>query len=173
MNTSTAFTNIKKPHVSINVSSVHASVEFYRNLFAVEPKKFFVEQTTMHSVLLDDQGINSSRARTGYAKFDLEQPSLNLVLNETKFGKGEGALSHMGVQLQSNIDVQQARARIVAAGLKVRDELQVNCCYARQDKFWVADPDGNEWEVFTVIEDVLPTKQSSNSCAVSSCLTEI
>ena len=25
-----------------------------------------------------------------------------------------------------------------------------DCCYARQDKAWVRDPDGNEWEVFVV-----------------------
>ena len=32
---------------------------------------------------------------------------------------------------------------------------KTNCCYAIQDKTWVNDPDGNEWEVFVVKEDNL------------------
>jgi len=41
------------------------------------------------------------------------------------------------------------------AGLLTRDEMQTNCCYALQDKTWVRDPDGNEWEVFVVLQDNL------------------
>jgi hypothetical protein len=37
----------------------------------------------------------------------------------------------------------------------------VDCCYALQDKSWVADPDGNEWEVFVVHQDNLPEKLKS------------
>jgi len=39
--------------------------------------------------------------------------------------------------------------------------MQTSCCYALQDKAWVRDPDGNEWEVFTVLANV---EQSDNSC---------
>ena len=41
------------------------------------------------------------------------------------------------------------------AGLSTHDEMQTNCCYAIQDKTWVRDPDGNEWEVFVVLKDNL------------------
>ena len=34
--------------------------------------------------------------------------------------------------------------------------MQTNCCFATQDKAWVRDPDGNEWEVFVVLKDNLP-----------------
>lgn len=37
-----------------------------------------------------------------------------------------------------------------------RDEMQTTCCHALQDKAWVNDPDGSEWEVFVVLEDDLP-----------------
>jgi hypothetical protein len=47
------------------------------------------------------------------------------------------------------------RERWTEAGLLTRDEMQTNCCYALQDKTWVRDPDGNEWEVFVVLEDNL------------------
>jgi hypothetical protein len=28
--------------------------------------------------------------------------------------------------------------------------MNVDCCFALQDKVWITDPDGNRWEVFTV-----------------------
>ena len=34
--------------------------------------------------------------------------------------------------------------------------MDTNCYYAIQDKTWVNDPDGNEWDVFVVKEDNLP-----------------
>jgi hypothetical protein len=30
----------------------------------------------------------------------------------------------------------------------------VNCCHANQDKFWVRDPDGLEWEVYHLNYDL-------------------
>jgi hypothetical protein len=48
------------------------------------------------------------------------------------------------------------RQKWADAGLVTRDEMQTSCCYAVQDKTWVRDPDGNEWEAFVVLEDNLP-----------------
>ncbi len=57
--------NIKtlKPHISLNVKNVEASIEFYQKLFDIEPAK----------------------VRTGYAKFDAQNPLLNLALNEAAY----------------------------------------------------------------------------------------
>jgi hypothetical protein len=38
--------------------------------------------------------------------------------------------------------------------------MQVDCCYALQDKTWARDPDGNEWEVFVVLENTEPAEAS-------------
>ena len=57
----------------------------------------------------------------------------------------------------------------VGEGLLPRDELQTNCCYALQDKAWLTDPDGNEWEVFAVLEDDLPDENNGGSCSTSGC----
>lgn len=93
--------------------------------------------------------------RRGYAKFDVAEPPLNLTLNES-VGVVRGALSHMGIQVASTADVLGLRERWRAAGLETFDEMGTSCCYAVQDKTWVADPDGNEWEAFVVLEDNLP-----------------
>ena len=122
-----------KAHVALNVKDVGRSVEFYRRMLGIEP----------------------SKVRRGYAKFDVETPPLNLTLNENQFGE-RGALSHLGVQVASTEDVLALRERWRAAGLATFDEMQTSCCYAVQDKTWVADPDGNEWEAFVVLEDNLP-----------------
>ena len=41
--------------------------------------------------------------------------------------------------------------------------MQTTCCYAVQDKAWVNDPDGNEWEVFVVLEDNLAEDDSGRT----------
>jgi|SRR5438105_1406269 len=137
---------VLKPHVSINVRNVAESIEFYRRMLGVEPAK----------------------VRTGYAKFDVQNPPLNLALNEMPQLKSSGALSHLGLQVRSTDDVMAIKARWNEAGLATRDQMQTSCCYARQDKTWVHDPDGNQWEAFVVLEDNLPETASSSVC----CSTE-
>jgi catechol 2,3-dioxygenase-like lactoylglutathione lyase family enzyme len=121
-----------KAHLALNVKDVEASLDFYRRLLGLEP----------------------SKVRTGYAKFDVQNPPLNLTLNQHAFNE-RGALSHLGIQVASTDDVLAMREQWTEAGLLTRDEMQTNCCYALQDKTWVRDPDGNEWEVFVVLEDNL------------------
>jgi len=122
-----------KAHLAINVRNVEQSIEFYKKLFRIEP----------------------SKVRTGYAKFNVENPPLNFTLNQVPFGE-RGALSHLGIQVASTADVLTMRDSWTEAGLPTREEMQTSCCYATQDKAWVRDPDGNEWEVFVVLEDNLP-----------------
>ena len=125
--------NALKAHLALNVRNVEQSIDFYRKMLGIEP----------------------SKVRTGYAKFDVQNPPLNLTLNEYKFNE-RGALSHLGIQVASTDDVLATREKWAEAGLITRDEMQTNCCYALQDKTWVRDPDGNEWEVFVVHVDNLP-----------------
>ncbi len=122
-----------KAHLALNVHNVETSVEFYKKMLDIEP----------------------SKVRTGYAKFDVQNPPLNLTLNQHSFGE-RGALSHLGIQVASTDDVLTIRERWIEAGLLTRDEMQTDCCYATQDKTWVRDPDGNEWEAFVVLVDNLP-----------------
>jgi len=129
-----------KAHLALNVQNVEQSVEFYRKMLGIEPLK----------------------QRPGYAKFDVQNPPLNLTLNEGSFHE-RGALSHLGIQVASTEDVLAVKQRWNDAGLQTRDEMQTNCCYALQDKTWIHDPDGNEWEVFVVLQDNLPT--TSACCA--------
>jgi catechol 2,3-dioxygenase-like lactoylglutathione lyase family enzyme len=144
----TTAAEVLKAHISINVRNVEQSIDFYRRMLGIEP----------------------SKVRTGYAKFDVQNPPLNLALNELPTLITEtGALSHLGLQVRTTADVLATRTRWHEAGLVTKDEMQTDCCYATQDKTWVRDPDGNEWEVFVVLQDNLPEVETkASSCCVPS-----
>lgn len=138
--------NTLKAHLAINVRDVNNSIEFYKKMLGIEP----------------------SKVRTGYAKFDVSNPPLNLTLNQIPFSDS-GALSHLGIQVASSDDVIRMRGQWEANGLTPRSEMQTTCCYALQDKAWVNDPDGNEWEVFVVLQDNL--SEEVQGAADKTCCT--
>jgi len=133
-------------HISLNVSDVGRSVAFYSRLFG-EPAKL----------------------KPGYAKFVSEEPGLHLALQEGLSEGGGGALSHLGIRVASTADVLRRRADLLEKGLTGEDEIGTTCCYARQDKFWISDPDGNRWEIYTVLEDV---EEQPRGEAAACCVKE-
>jgi len=128
-----------KTHIALNVTDLQKSLSFYERMLGIAPVK----------------------VRPGYAKFDVHDPPLNLSLNAGDFVNRRGTLSHLGLQVATTAEVLKTRDRWAAAGLKPRDEMGTSCCYALQDKAWVTDPDGNEWEVFTVLADIAQPEGSA------------
>lgn len=120
-------------HLSLNVSNLGRSVDFYRILLGTEPAK-------RH----DD-----------YAKFDLDEPPLVLSLVPRAPGQG-GSLSHVGLRVTDNAAIRAVEQRLEAAGIRTSCQEGTVCGYARQNKIWVADPDQTFWEVYVVEEDVGP-----------------
>jgi len=133
-----------KTHVALSVTNIANSVAFYQAMFGVAPVKH----------------------KADYAKFDLDQPALNLTMNLTDRIESRGTLSHLGVQVDSTETVKQAIERFKAAGLATFEEQDTDCCYALQDKVWVTDPDGNRWEIFVVkVADTAPDQNVDSCCA--------
>ncbi len=133
-----------KTHISINVSDVKQSVEFYKRMFGTEPAK----------------------VRDDYAKFDLSEPPLNFSLNQGSFARG-GSVSHLGLQVDSTDAVLKMTERWTSLGLLTSEEMKTDCCYALQDKTWVQDPDGNSWEVFTVLADTDGADRAAATCCTN------
>ena len=121
---------MSRVQLALNVSDIDAAVEFYSKLFATEPAK----------------------RRPGYANFAIAEPPLKLVLIEG--GGDPGTMNHLGVEVETTDDVASAQQRLSADGLVTATEDQVACCYALQDKVWVDAPDGEPWEIYTVLSDV-------------------
>ena len=116
--------------LALNVNDIDEAVTFYSRLFGAEPAK----------------------RKPGYANFAIAEPPLKLVLLETP-GQG-GSLNHLGIEMPDIDTVNDEQTRLAQAGLASVDERATTCCYAKQDKFWVqGTPDGERWEIYTVLED--------------------
>lgn len=120
-------------HLSLNVADLRRSVAFYDQLFGLRPAKW----------------------HNDYAKFELPEPPVILSLVPHPPGVG-GQLSHLGLRVPDEETLQAFRERIEAAGLCVEEQCDTVCGYARQNKCWVKDPDGNFWEIYCIEEEVNP-----------------
>ncbi len=115
-------------HLSLDVPDLDRSVAFYSELFGQEP----------------------SKRKPGYAKFEIADPPVAIALQQAS----RPALSHLGIRVDTTAEVESASSRLKQSGLVTLDERDTACCYALQDKVWVADPAGNRWEVYTLLGDV-------------------
>ncbi|UTW63391.1 VOC family protein [bacterium SCSIO 12741] len=118
-------------HVSLYSANIDNTVAFYTKFFGQGPAK----------------------VKSGYVKFELEEPSLVISFAENA-DRVSPNFGHLGIRIDSAEELQSRMEAIQALGLETREEMGTNCCYARQDKFWVKDPDGHPWEVYQLHEDV-------------------
>jgi len=118
-------------HLSLNISDLGRAVAFYRTLFGTEPAKL----------------------RRDYAKFELDDPPLVLSLEPTPRPTG-GPLNHLGFRLADAAALVAMQERLERAGIRSQREEGVECCYAKQTKFWVTDPDRTLWEIYTFEGDI-------------------
>lgn len=116
-------------HVALHVADVAAAVAEYEKILGIPPAK----------------------VRPGYAKFEIADPPVILSLNQ---GGQPGMLSHLGIRYPGTGEVATELARAKAQGLDMIQQEGVTCCYAKADKFWVADADEVAWEMYTLLADV-------------------
>jgi catechol 2,3-dioxygenase-like lactoylglutathione lyase family enzyme len=131
-------------HVSLNVSDLNRAVEFYRTLFGIEPAKHYKD----------------------YAKFELAEPPLVLSL-EPMYHRASDSFNHMGLRLSTPEAVKRAEERLKARGVVADREDDVECCYSRQTKFWLADPDRNLWEVYALTAEIPHRGSLTSSDAIA------
>src|SRR6478736_2721739 len=131
---------MSRVQLALNVDDLDASIAFYSKLFATEPAK----------------------VRPGYANFAVAEPPLKLVLIENP-GAG-GSINHLGVEVADTDTVDAEQTRLAGAGFASIEERGTTCCYAKQDKFWVEGaPNGERWEIYTVLADV-PVDTVESAC---------
>ena len=136
-------------HLSLNVSDIDRSVTFYEKVFGTPPAKH----------------------RADYAKFEVTEPPLVLSLEPTP-PNGRGSLNHVGLRLSDTATLVEMQRRLELAGLRSEREEGVECCYAKQTKFWLHSPDGVLWEFYVLQGDIAhrgagqaPEKLESNGVA--------
>lgn len=147
---------MKRLHVHMSVADIAQSVKFYSTVFAAEP-----------AVVKPD-----------YAKWMLDDPRVNFAIS-TQGGKA--GLDHLGIQAETEDELQDVYGRLQKADRPVLDEGETTCCYARSDKSWVADPQGVSWEAFltsgesTVYGnsvDLGPTRIAQGACCAPKAATQ-
>lgn len=121
--------SVSRVQLALNVDNLDAAITFYSKLFHTEPAK----------------------VKPGYANFAVADPPLKLVLLENP-GHG-GSINHLGVEVGSSEIVHGEIARLTEEGMFTEEEIGTTCCFATQDKVWVSAPDGERWEVYTVLAD--------------------
>jgi len=144
------FPGLHRIHIALKVSNLEQSRKFYELLLGIAP----------------------SKERAGYIKFEPTDPSVNLTLNESDSPIDATSISHFGIQVKSIAAVHEAIERFQSASIATTTEEQTTCCYAVQDKVWVADPDGNQWEVFVVLQaDAKDDLYQQNGCCTPEVVT--
>ncbi|HET9646338.1 MAG TPA: ArsI/CadI family heavy metal resistance metalloenzyme [Burkholderiaceae bacterium] len=122
---------MKRFHVHLHVEDLPASIAFYSKLFASEP----------------------IRVESDYAKWMLDDPRINFAISNRG---GKPGIDHLGLQTDTEEELVELKARAQAANMTLLDEGETTCCYARSDKYWLADPQGVAWEQFHTL-NTIPT----------------
>ncbi|WP_254507246.1 ArsI/CadI family heavy metal resistance metalloenzyme [Anatilimnocola floriformis] len=118
-------------HVTLCVADLGRSVRFYEILLGKRPSLY----------------------HGNYARFELDKPALVIVLYAASRPPG-GTLSHVGLRVRSSEELVEIQQRLEASGIATQREEGVECCYARQTKFWVTDPDRVLWELYILHDDL-------------------
>lgn len=120
---------MKRLHVHIAVTDLDRSTDFYSTLFATTP-----------AVVKDD-----------YVKWMLDDPAVNFAISTRA---GRDGLDHLGLQVDTDQEVEEIEARLAAANEKVAPQRDAACCYAKGNKSWSRDPAGVPWETFHTMADI-------------------
>ena len=137
---------MKRFHVHVGVTDLDANIRFYSNLFGAQP----------------------TVRKADYAKWMVDEPSLNFAISTAGDHRG---VSHLGLEGDSAGELADIQRRFAAADPQTQDEPDAACCYARSDKHWATDPQGISWEGFHsrgLLEDEphvsLPAQQTGGTC---------
>ena len=146
---------MKRFHVHLAVDDLPANIDFYSKLFGAAP----------------------SKQRDDYAKWMLDDPRVNFAISQRGHSSG---VNHFGFQVETESELEMIRVLAeAAAGDKVIDQGEAQCCYARSNKHWTIDPQGIAWEHYQTLDDVpqygedtqvdtgaccVPGQETSNTC---------
>lgn len=120
---------MKRFHVHVAVDDLAANIRFYSTVFGVPPT---VE-------------------KSDYAKWMIDDPRINFAISMRGLKPG---VDHLGVQVETDDELTQMRGQVAKAEVAALDQSNATCCYAKSDKYWIADPQGIAWETFRTLDSV-------------------
>lgn len=134
---------MKRMHLHVSVDDIQKSLAFYSQLFGAEP----------------------TVSKPDYAKWMLDDPLVNFAISQRGAKAG---LDHIGIQVESDVELIEIKERLEKAELSVLTEEGTTCCYAKSDKHWVQDPSGIAWETYRTLESA-PTFNGQETTKTAAC----
>jgi hypothetical protein len=106
-----------------------------------------------------------------YAKWMLEDPRINFAISTRT---NEVGVDHLGLQVESDLELAEITERLKKADLGVFDEGETTCCYAESNKAWTKDPAGLAWEAYHTMNDaeIFGSKEEEPSEEQDCCVAE-
>lgn len=123
--------NFPRMHVSLYVNDLEQTIQFYNQFFGQKPEKI----------------------KDKYTKYILEKPSLIISFIENK-ERVQSNFGHLGFQVETKEELYEKLEISKSQNIVSLEEIGTNCCFAEQDKYWVTDPSGVQWEVYYFHKDV-------------------
>lgn len=124
---------MKRIHIHVNVDETkfEQSVAFYQTLFATEPTK----------------------THMNYAKWMLEDPRVNFVIEVIEIEGDRPGIHHVGVQVDDSDELHAIRDQLKDAEAPLLEVGETICCFSKSEKNWTMDPSGLRWETFRSFGD--------------------
>lgn len=125
---------MKRLHIHVNADETKfdESVGFYTILFGEPPTK----------------------TRDHYAKWMLEDPYVNFVVEVIEIEGDRPGIHHVGIQVDESEELHALRDTLKAAEAPLLEIGETVCCFSKSEKNWTMDPSGLRWETFRSFGDV-------------------
>ncbi len=124
---------MSKLHLHLNVEQnlFDKSVEFYTTLFGQAPSKL----------------------KADYAKWQIDDPSVNFVLGTACEQDNKVGVHHLGIQVDTSEELANIASTLDDAEAPLLRVGETTCCYSESEKNWTMDPSGIRWETFRSFGD--------------------
>lgn len=119
-------------HLNVDLTKFEQSVSFYTTLFGIAPTK----------------------TRTNYAKWMLDNPRVNFVVEVIEVEGDHPGIHHLGIQVEQSEELDPIRDQLKTAEAPLLEIGETVCCFSKSEKNWTQDPSGLRWETFRSFDDV-------------------
>ncbi|MFK7978119.1 MAG: glyoxalase/bleomycin resistance/dioxygenase family protein [Halioglobus sp.] len=125
---------MKRMHIHINTTEegFEPAQRFYSTLFNAQPTK----------------------TRENYAKWMLEDPRVNFVIEVIEIQGDVPGIHHVGIQVDEAEELAAIQSALKGADMPLLEVGETVCCFSQSEKNWTMDPSGVRWETFRSMGDV-------------------
>lgn len=119
---------MKRLHIHVNTakSTFDPTTQYYTDLFGLPP----------------------TTTRANYAKWMLDDPRVNFVVEVIEVAGDTPGIHHLGIQTEDVEELEGIRQAMKGADHPLLEVGDTVCCYMTSQKHWTMDPNGIKWEAF-------------------------